>query len=72
MSNEKPLPISFGIFGKKEGDKKRTQANSYPFISYLSFLRKSTLKKQTLTDEFPKVILLSETSLVSLKGQRQM
>ena len=52
-SNEKPLPISFGVFEKKEGDKKRTKAKCYPFISHLSFWRKSTPKKRTLTDELP-------------------
>ena len=54
MSNEKPLPISFGVFGKKEGGKKWTQTKSYPYISQLSFWQKSTLTKRTLTDELPK------------------
>ena len=49
------MPISFGVFGKKEGDKKRTQTKSYPFISHRSFWRKSTLKKRTVTDELPTV-----------------
>ena len=37
-SNEKPFPISFGVFGKKEGEKKRTCHSPNIIYSSVSFL----------------------------------
>ena len=48
-----PYQSHLAFLEKKEGEKKRTQPKSWPYISQLSFPQKTPTKNRTMTDELP-------------------